>query len=216
MILSYSFFILSLFIVKSGSLIQASFFRNTDLARTSPCSDRRTSLAAAPESMQSEGSTESVSVHLQLNSKANSKDSETPLETVPDEEGLITVYEYVQKSSGSVVLAATSSPNALRDLEKFSVHVFGSNYSEMEDMQLEKVLLESCLRFIFYAFYCTCAFVFVIVCCSFKLFCIVSSTNDFVLIKLKYAHLIVVIVVVAFVITIIIIIISIDMRIQFA
>ena len=140
--------ILSLFILESGGLIQAKYFRDVGgvgLTKMSSLANRRlTSLAVSePSSIEVATSIDDTdSVHLQLNKKSNAADDGTSQSTELEEvEGFISITEYIRLSDNSTILATAGAEcgNMPSILEAFSMHIFGSNYSEMEGMQLNKV-----------------------------------------------------------------------------
>ena len=140
--------ILTLFILKSGGLIQAKYFRDVggvDLTKMSSLANRRlTSLAVSdPSSIEIATSIDdTASVHLQLNKKSDTEDEGASQSTEVEEvEGFISITEYIRLSDNSAILATAGAEcdNMHSLLEAFSMHIFGSNYTEMEGIQLKKV-----------------------------------------------------------------------------
>ena len=148
-IFPFSAVISSLLLARGGGLIQAKFFREIggwDRTKMSSSIDRRPTSLAASESTSTETASsldEPTSVHLQLNKKSEAVDEESVHEKdVEVKEGLISVSEYIRLSDNTVILAATEATTQKdhTDLEIFSKHVFGSNYTQMEGIRLNTVI----------------------------------------------------------------------------
>ena len=102
----------------------------------------RNQLASVSESI----SPDVESVHLQLNKKSAEIEVEADEHEVEDVSGLISIYEYVRVNDSTVLLAAVETKNGPFEIEIFSAHVFGSNYTAMEGITLNKVSTD---RFLF-------------------------------------------------------------------
>ena len=125
--------------MKSSALAVAGTARhcfNSDRS-THWTSRDRNHAASVSESITPDVADESV--HLQLNKKSTEIEVETDEHEVEDVSGLISMYEYVRVNDSTVLLAAVETRNGPFEIEIFSAHVFGSNYTAMDGVKLNKV-----------------------------------------------------------------------------
>jgi hypothetical protein len=140
--------ILSLFTVQSNPLLLSNFFRayaNSLLINKQSLDQQITSVLTqcVVQTIDEEKSAESV--HLKLNQKPDdieNEDVNTVAEQENQNEHFIKIYEYVRINDSSIVLAATASGQGEYELEVFSVHVFGSNYTENAEFQLRESMID--------------------------------------------------------------------------
>jgi hypothetical protein len=133
------YFVLSILIVKGSALTVAGTARycfNSDLSTHWTSRDRK-HLASVSEQLSLDVADESV--HLQLNKKSTEIEVEAEEPVVENVSGLISMYEYVRVNDSRVILAAIETKNGPFEIEIFSAHVFGSNYTAMEGITLNKV-----------------------------------------------------------------------------
>lgn len=90
------------------------------------------------ESFSPDAGDESGSVHLQLNKESQQSDTDASAVTTDDAEDMNVIIEYIRCNDSAVVLAAVATQTPY-NLELFSLHVFGSNYSTVEGMKLNTV-----------------------------------------------------------------------------
>lgn len=140
--------ILSLFTVQSNPLLLSNFFRayaNSLIINKQSLNQQITSelTQCVVQTIDEEKSAESV--HMKLNQKPDdleSEDEDTVAEQKYQNEHFIKIYEYVRINDSSIVLAATASGQGEYELEVFSVHVFGSNYTENTEFQLRESMID--------------------------------------------------------------------------
>lgn len=138
----HCYLILSILIVKGSALTVAGTGRHCFNSNSHWTSRDRNQLASVSESI----SPDVESVHLQLNKKSAEIEVEADEHEVEDVSGLISMYEYVRVNDSTVLLAAVETKNGPFEIEIFSAHVFGSNYTAMEGITLNKVSTD---RFLF-------------------------------------------------------------------
>lgn len=109
---------------------------NSDLS-THWTSRDRSRLASASEPILPDVIDESV--HLQLNKKSAEIEVKADEDEVEDISDLISMYEYVRANDSTILLAAVETKHGPFAIEIFSAHVFGSNYTEMQGVTLNKV-----------------------------------------------------------------------------
>jgi hypothetical protein len=146
------YFVLSILVVKGAALTVAGTARhcfNSDLNTHWTTRDRK-HLASVSEPILPDVADESV--HLQLNKKSAEIEVETDDHVVENISGLISMYEYVRVNDSRIILAAVETRNGPLEIEIFSVHVFGSNYTAMEGITLNKVNLITFCSCISYKF----------------------------------------------------------------
>mmetsp|Transcript_24497 Transcript_24497/g.23524 ORF Transcript_24497/g.23524 Transcript_24497/m.23524 type:complete len:456 (+) Transcript_24497:119-1486(+) len=136
--------ILSLFTVQSNPLLLSNFFRaySNSLIINKQSSDQQITSVLTQcvvQTIDEEKSSESV--HLKLNQKSDDLESED-INNKNQNEHFIKIHEYVRRNDSSIVLAATASGQGEYELEVFSIHVFGSNYTENAEFQLRENMID--------------------------------------------------------------------------
>lgn len=145
-------------IVKSNPLLFSNFIRSNvnnfsnkehqyvkALAATKTATTS-TDSTATPTATATTPVKDTESVHLQLHKKSapknkkGKKTSDPHLDGIKDEkeknDKFIKLNEYIRANDSTVILASTGSKY---ELEVFSMHIFGSNYTLMENIQINQV-----------------------------------------------------------------------------
>lgn len=143
----YVVMIFSLFTVQSNPLLLSNIFRAyaNSLFINKQSSDKQinsVSSRCVPQTIDIEQSAESV--HLKLNQKSDNLEDEDVNTAAEqnDNEHFIKMYEYVRLNDSTTVLAATAAGQGEYELEVFSIHIFGSNYTENAGFQLKERMID--------------------------------------------------------------------------